>query len=47
LLYRKFGNTGKKVSILGFGCMRLPIINGKPDNINEPAATDMNSLCYR
>ena len=41
MLYRKFGNTGKKVSILGFGCMRLPIINGKPDNINEPAATDM------
>jgi uncharacterized protein len=41
LLYRKFGNTGKKVSILGFGCMRLPIVDGKPDNINMPVATDM------
>ena len=41
MLYRNFGKTGKKVSILGFGCMRLPIINGKPDNINEPVATDM------
>jgi hypothetical protein len=41
LLYRNFGNTSKKVSILGFGCMRLPIIDSKPDNINEPVATDM------
>jgi uncharacterized protein len=41
LLYKDFGNTGVKVSILGFGCMRLPIIDGKPDNINEPVAMDM------
>lgn len=41
MLYRNFGNTSKKVSILGFGCMRLPIIDGKPDNINEPVAMDM------
>jgi len=29
--YRNFGKTGKKVSILGFGAMRLPLLN-KEDN---------------
>ncbi len=28
MLYRKLGKTGCKVSILSFGCMRLPIKNG-------------------
>ncbi len=28
MLYRKLGNTNLNVSILGFGCMRLPIQNG-------------------
>jgi uncharacterized protein len=41
LLYRKLGKTGKKVSILGFGCMRLPIIDGNPKNINDPLASEM------
>lgn len=41
LLYRNFGKTGKKVSILGFGCMRLPILDDRPENINEPLATAM------
>jgi uncharacterized protein len=41
LLYRNLGKTGEKVSILGFGCMRLPIIDGNPENINEPLARDM------
>lgn len=41
MLYRNLGETGQKVSILGFGCMRLPIVNGKPDRINEPLATEM------
>ena len=41
MLYRTFGKTGKKVSILGFGCMRLPIIEGNPSKINEPLATEM------
>ena len=41
MLYRNFGKTGKKVSILGFGCMRLPILEGNPERINEPLATEM------
>ncbi|HBC96781.1 MAG TPA: aldo/keto reductase [Clostridium sp.] len=28
MLYRNFGKTGEKVSILGFGCMRLPLLSG-------------------
>lgn len=40
-MYRTFGKTEEKVSILGFGCMRLPIIEGNPENINEPLATEM------
>lgn len=28
MIYRELGNTGIKVSILGFGCMRFPLVNG-------------------
>ncbi len=38
MLYRRFGKTDEKVSILGYGCMRLPVINEKDDKINEEEA---------
>jgi uncharacterized protein len=41
MLYRPFGKTGETVSILGFGTMRLPIIDGRHDQIDTPLATEM------
>ena len=38
---RRFGKTGKEVSLLGFGCMRLPQIGQDPSAIDEEAATGM------
>ncbi len=40
MLYRELGSTGEKVSILGFGCMRLPTL-GKPNEIDYDAATEL------
>lgn len=41
MLYRKYGKTNEMVSTLGFGCMRLPIINGETTSIDEAKATEM------
>jgi len=39
--YRKFGKMDWKASTLGFGAMRLPILNGDHRNINEPESIRM------
>ena len=41
MLYRPFGRTGERVSILGFGAMRLPVIDGHRECIDIPLATEM------
>ena len=41
MLYRKLGNKGEKVSILGYGCMRLPVLDGSPEKIDEKKATEL------
>ncbi|OFW61649.1 MAG: aldo/keto reductase [Actinobacteria bacterium RBG_16_64_13] len=41
MLYRPFGRTGEQVSALGFGAMRLPVVDGHRDRIDVPLATQM------
>ena len=39
--YRQFGKLDWKVSALGFGAMRLPVINNDQANVDEPEAIRM------
>ena len=39
--YRKFGKTGIELSVLGFGCMRLPLSGETPEDIDENLAIEM------
>lgn len=39
--YRDFGKTGIKTSLLGFGAMRLPILNSDESQIDEEKAIEM------
>lgn len=41
LKYRKFGKTDIDISVLGFGCMRLPILDGDDGKINEEESIKM------
>ena len=41
MIYRDFGNTGLKVSALGFGCMRFPLLGKDNRVIDEAHATRM------
>jgi predicted aldo/keto reductase-like oxidoreductase len=45
MLYRQLSKTGIDLSILGFGCMRLPTIDHKPEKIDYPKATQLAPLC--
>lgn len=39
--YRKFGQVDFMASILGFGAMRLPVLNGDDSQIDEPKAVEL------
>ncbi|WP_438444985.1 aldo/keto reductase [Gorillibacterium sp. sgz5001074] len=39
--YRTFGKTGESVSVLGFGCMRLPVVGGVASQIDDAKAIPM------
>lgn len=44
---REYKNTGKHISILGLGCMRLPKIDPEKPDIDEAKAMEMVDYAYR
>ena len=44
--YREIGKTGKKISTISFGCMRLPVLDGDNTKIDEEHATKMIHYAY-
>lgn len=41
MLYRKLGRTGIDISVLGFGCMRLPVIDSRPEKIDYQRSAEL------
>ena len=41
MLYRELGSTGEKISILGLGCMRLPVLHGQYDKVDVDNAVPL------
>ena len=41
MIYRTIGKTGLDASVLGIGCMRLPIVEGDSDKIDYKKSTEM------
>jgi len=44
MMYKTFGKTGLQISVLGFGCMRLPVIGKDNSRIDEEQAREMIHL---
>lgn len=46
MFYRSCKNTSQQISLLGFGCMRLPKLSEDKKDINFPAAEAMIDYAY-